>query len=237
MHLPHRTSRPATPASSHERTSPDETLHIPRPRALARHALPNLIEASIIPLAVYYGALWTVGVWGGLVAALVWSYTAVIRRVVARRPVPGLLLLGLVGITARTAMALASGSLFVYFLQPTLTTVLVGAVFLLSVPAGRPLAERLAGDFCPLPETFTGSAPVRRFFARITILWAFVQLANAAVSIWLLATQSIGTYVLARTVLSWALTGGAIVASTLYFKRSMRRHGITVHWRWLPDAA
>lgn len=212
-------------------------LEIPRLGALARHALPNLIEASIIPLVVFYGALWTVGVWGGLVAALVWSYTAVIRRVVTRTPVPGLLLLGLVGITARTVMALVSGSVFVYFLQPTLTTVLIGAVFLLSVPAGRPLAQRLAGDFCPLPETFTGSAPVRRFFARITVLWALVQLTNAAVSIWLLATQSVETYVLARAVLSWALTGGAILASTLYFKWSMRRHGITVHWRAVPGAA
>ena len=101
---------------------------------------------------------------------------------------------------------------------------LVGAVFLVSVPAGRPLAHRLAGDFCPLPDAFMGSPPVRRFFARITVLWAFVQLTNAAVSLWLLATQSVETYVFARTVLSWVLTGGAVVASTLYFKRSMRRH-------------
>lgn len=212
-------------------------LELPRLRAMARHALPNLIEASIIPLVVFYGALWLVGVWGGLAAALAWSYTAVIRRLVTRTPVPGLLILGLVGITARTAVAAASGSVFVYFLQPTLTTVLIGAVFLLSVPAGRPLAERLAGDFCPLPATFMGSPPVRRFFARITVLWAFVQLTNAAVSLWLLATQSIETYVLARAVLSWTLTGGAILASTLYFKRSMRRHGITVHWRGAPRAA
>ena len=137
----------------------------------------------------------------------------------------------LTGLTARTAVALVSGSVFVYFLQPTLTTVVVGAVFLLSVPAGRPLAERLAGDFCPLPETFVGSPPVRRFFARITVLWALVQLTNAALGIWLLATQPVETYVLARTALSWVLTGGAILASTLYFKHSMRRHGITVHWR------
>lgn len=204
---------------------------------MARHALPNIVEASIIPLAVFYGALWTVGVWGGLIAALIWSYTAVIRRVVTRTPVPGLLLLGLVGITARTAMAVASGSVFVYFLQPTLTTVLVGGIFLLSVPAGRPLAHRLAGDFCPLPDSFMGSPPVRRFFARITLLWAFVQLTNAAVSLWLLATQSVETYVLARAVLSWGLTGAAIVASTLYFKRSMRRHGITIHWRGAPARA
>lgn len=212
-------------------------LEIPRLRAMARHALPNLVEGSLIPLAVFYGALWLVGVWGGLVAALVWIYVAIARRLVTRTPVPGLLVLGAAGMTARTVVAAVSGSVFVYFLQPTLTTVLIAGVFLASVPAGRPLAERLAGDFCPLPESFMGSPPVRRFFARITVLWAFVQLTNATVSVWLLMTQPVGTYVMAKTVVSWLLTGGAVLVSTLYFKRSMHSNGITVHWRGAPRAA
>ena len=212
-------------------------LEIPRLRAMARHAVPNLIEASLIPLVVFYGALWLVGIWGGLVAALVWSYTAIARRVVTRTPVPGLLVLGAVGLTARTVVAAVSGSVFIYFLQPTLTTVLIAGVFLVSVPAGRPLAERLAGDFCPLPDTFMASPPVRRFFARITVLWAFVQLTNAAFSIWLLMTQPVGTYYVAKTAGSWLLTGGAILASTAYFKWSMRRHGIAIQWRGAPHAA
>ena len=212
-------------------------LEIPRLRAMARHALPNLVEASLVPLVVFYGALWLVGVWGGLVAALAWSYVAIARRVVTGTPVPGLLVLGAVGLTARTIVAAVSGSVFIYFLQPTLTTVLIAGVFLASVPAGRPLAERLAGDFCPLPATFMASPPVRRFFARITVLWAFVQLTNAALSLWLLATQPVGTYYVAKTAGSWVLTGGAILASTMYFKWSMRRHGITIHWRGVPHAA
>lgn len=212
-------------------------IEIPRLRALARHALPNLVEGTLVPLGVFYAALWLVGVRGGLVAGLAWSYVAIGRRLAARRPVPGLLVLGTAGLTARTVVALASGSVFVYFLQPTLTTVLIAGVFLASVPAGRPLAERLAGDFLPLPDTFLGSAPVRRFFARITVLWAFVQLANAALSIWLLLTQPVATYVVARTAGSWLLTGSAVVASTLWFRWEMQRHGITVLWRSSARAA
>jgi hypothetical protein len=206
-------------------------LEIPRLRALARHALPNLVEATVVPLLVFYAALWLVGVWGGLIGALVWSYTAIVRRLVMGRPVPGLLVLGAIGLTARTVVAALSGSVFVYFLQPTLTTVFIAGVFLASVPAGRPIAERLAGDFCPLPATFIGSPPVRRFFARITVLWAFVQLTNAALSVWLLITQPVGTYVLAKSVTSWGLTIIAVGLSTLYFKLSMRNHGIAIHWR------
>jgi hypothetical protein len=62
------------------------------------------------------------------------------------------------------------------------------------------------------------------------VLWAFVQLTNAGLSIWLLLTQPVGTYVVAKATASWLLTGGAIVLSTLYFKRSMRNHGIAIHW-------
>src|SRR5437763_2511540 len=128
-------------------------VEIPRLREMARHALPHLIEATFIPLVLFYAFLWTAGVWGALVAALVWSYAALIRRAVTGKRIPGILVLGTIGITARTIAAFASGSTFIYFLQPSLTTVGIAGAFLLSVPAGRPLAERLAHDFVPLdPE-------------------------------------------------------------------------------------
>ena len=66
---------------------------------------------------------------------------------------PGVLVIAALGLTARSVVALASGSsgLFVYFLQPSLATALVGGAFLFSVPLGRPLAEKLAHDFVPMP--------------------------------------------------------------------------------------
>ena len=67
---------------------------------------------------------------------------------------------------------------------------------------------------------------MRRFFLQITLLWAFTQLANAAVTLWLLFSQSLATFLVAKTLVSWGLTGTAIVVSTIWFHRSMRRHGI-----------
>jgi hypothetical protein len=140
--------------------------------------------------------------------------------------VPGILLLASVTLTARTVVAMASGSVVVYFLQPTLGTALVAGAFLLSVPLRRPLAERLARDFCPIPSGVLAHAPVRRFFLQISLLWAFTQLANATVTLWLLLSQSLATFLVAKTLVSWGLTGGAILVSTLWFRRSMRRHGV-----------
>ena len=45
-------------------------------------------------------------------------------------------------LTVRTVIANASGSVFIYLLQLTLDESAVAGAFLLSVPAGRPLAER-----------------------------------------------------------------------------------------------
>ncbi|MBV8162119.1 MAG: hypothetical protein JO265_14450 [Acidimicrobiia bacterium] len=203
-------------------------VEIPRLRTMARHALPHLIEATIVPLILFYALLWTAGVWGALVAALAWSYAAILRRVVTGQRIPGILLLGTLGITARTVAAFATGSVFVYFLQPTLTTVAIAAAFLLSVPAGRPLAERLAHDFVPLEPEVLRLPGVQRVFIRITILWAFVNLANAAVSIVLLMSQPVGTFVAVKTLGSMLFVGAAVGASTLWFKQALRNHNISV---------
>jgi hypothetical protein len=203
-------------------------LELPRLRTLARQALPHLVEATLVPAVLFYVMLRTAGVHGALAAGLAWSYAALGRRLVRRERIPGVLVIGALGITARTALALATGNAVVYFLQPTLTTAVVATAFLASVPSRQPLAERLAADFCPIPETMLRWAPMRRFFRRISLLWGGVQLANAAVTAWLLATQPLTTFVVVRAVASLLLTGGAIAVSTVWFFWSMRRHGLVV---------
>jgi len=201
-------------------------LELPHPRAIARHAIPHIIEATLLPLAVFYLALWAAGFWGAVLAATVWSYGTVLRRLLRRERVPGILVIGVVLVTARTLLAVQTGSAFLYFLQPTLGTVLVAGLFLLSVPIGKPLAERLAADFCPLPASLLARPFMRRFFIRISLLWAAVFLTNAAISIYLLLNQSVAAYMLTKQAASSGVWVAAIVASTWYFVRLMRHHGI-----------
>ena len=99
---------------------------------------------------------------------------------------------------------------------------------MLSVPAGRPLAERLAHDFVPLEPEVLRLPGVQRVFIRITILWAFVNLASAAVSITLLLSQPVSTFYAAKTVFGWLLMVSAISASTMWFKQALRNHNISV---------
>jgi hypothetical protein len=217
-------------------TADAEHFEIPRLAAVARHSVPRIVECTLIPLGLFYGFLYLVGVWGAILAALAWSYAAVIRRLIAGERIPGLLYLATIGATARTVLALVSGSVFVYFLQPSLVTAAVGAAFLLSVPIGQPLAQKLAHDFVPIPHAFMRRPAIRQVFVRITVVWAVVNLVNAGGAIALLLTQPVGVYVAAKTVLSWVMTGAGIAVSAWWFKRTTRRQGILVDNRVLTPA-
>jgi uncharacterized protein DUF3159 len=207
---------------------PPVQFQIPRLGHIARHAFPRVIEGTLFPLFLFLVFIRLTGVWGAMIAGMVWTYGLLMFRVVRKERVPGILVLGSMTLTARTALAFLSGSSFVYFLQPSLSTALIAGSFLLSVPLGRPLAERLARDFVPMPEDVMANRHVRRFFLQISLLWGFMQLLNAAVTVWLLTSQSLTTFLVAKTAISWTITLSAISFSVVWFHRSMARNGIVV---------
>jgi intracellular septation protein A len=201
-------------------------FEFPRVRTLARQVLPSVIEGSIIPVALFLVMLRVLGLWGAILVGLGWSYTAIVRRLVTHRPVPGIMIIGAATLTARTILALATGSSFVYFLQPTLGTALVAVAFLLSVPLGRPLAQRIASDFCPIPPEVLAHDHVKRLFLRISLLFAFTLSLNAGLALWLQVSQSVGTFVVVKSLASAVMTIAAVIVSIVWFKRSMRRQGL-----------
>lgn len=205
-------------------------MHLPSPRAFVRHALPTLIESTIGPAALFYVVLVTAGFRGALIAALAWSFLAAARRVLQRQRVPGMLLLGLVLVALRTGIAYATGSAFIYFVQPTAATFLVAVVFLITAAAGRPFVQRLAHDFCPFDPELMKRDFLRRFFLRISLLWAAVLTTNAGFVMFLLLRTSLRAFVIERTMVSCVLMVGGVALSVLWFIRAMRNHGIAVRF-------
>jgi intracellular septation protein A len=210
-------------------------IHLPPIRELGRRAAENVLEATLVPLALFYLFLSTVGLRGALVAALCWSYAAVGRRIATGQRMPGLLVLATILVTVRFCIAMSTGSTFVYFLQPTLGTFLVAGVFLASVSLRKPLAQRLAHDFCALPESLTANLRVQRFFAQISLLWALVYLVNGSTTLYLLMHESVGTFLLLKFVISTTCPLSAIAASAAYFFKSLREENIVLRWH-RPDA-
>jgi intracellular septation protein A len=195
------------------------TLDLPPLRVLARQALPRVIEGAVVPTLLFVTLLRLGGQSWAITGGLMWSALVIGARLALRRRVPTIVLLGLGALALRTSLALAAGSSFVYFLQPTLGTATVGLVFLASALVGRPVILRLARDFCPLPDDVMAHGHLRRFFLGISVLWGVVQLLNAGLTLWLLLSQSLGTFVVIRTTLAYTLTGTAIAISVLWFQR------------------
>lgn len=195
---------------------------------MARRAVPHLIEGTLLPLGLFYLTMWILGIWGAIAVSLTWSWGIVGLRLITHRRVPGLVLLGAVALTARSLVSYLAASEFIYFLQPTIATVLLATAFLLSAPSGRPLAERLAHDFLPMPGWFASHPLIRRFFIRITVLWGAIQLANAGISLWLLMSQPVPVYLVTKTVATTLIMGAAVCGSTLWFRRLVDRHGLSV---------
>lgn len=196
---------------------------LPRLTSLARQAVPRLLEGVVAPLAVFYAALAVLGLTGALIAAVSWVYLGVAWRLVRGIRVPATMFLAAIAVTVRALVGFWTGSWVVYFIQPELGTICISMAFLASVRLNRPLVQKLTLDYIHLPSAVLKHERMRRFFARITLLWAFVLLANSTVSIWLALHQSLGTFMLLRTSAVAVISGCAIAFSIFAFKRVLGR--------------
>jgi intracellular septation protein A len=197
---------------------------------LLRDVAGHLGESMIIPLALFYGILVSAGLQFALIGALSWAYFAVGVRLVQRGRPPALLLATAALATVQVGLTLAAGSPVVFLLQPTAATYLFAAALLVTVPLDRPLIQRLAHDFCPLPPEVVSSAPLRRFFQRLSLLWASVLLVNASVTLGLLLTTPTTWSVPVATAASMPVVAVGLCMSYAWFRTSLKAGGYRLVW-------
>ena len=118
----------------------------------------------------------------------------------------------------------------VYFLQPTITTVFVGVAFMVSVPMGSPLAQKLAYDLLPFDDSTKAHPQVRQFFVRLSLIWAATSLVNASITIWLLLTQSTTTFVVVKSFLGPSTAAVTIGIAFIWFRFTIARTGTRLVW-------
>ena len=206
---------------------PGASIRIPGLRALARHALPGIIEGAVIPALLLFLGLKTMGIWGGLSLGLAWSYAGIVRRSVRGSRVSGLLLLAAFTLTLRSVVSGISGNMGLYLIQPALGEFALGLAFAASLVTREPLVGRLAGDFVPLGD-LTERPAVAAVFRQLTALWAVVFVVNALLGLGMLMNQSAETYILVRPTASLIVRGAGIALSIVWFRMGLRRRGVRV---------
>jgi hypothetical protein len=193
---------------------------------VARGGGPKLLEARVVPGVVFYACLVTSGVGLAYVSALAWVFGCIGWRAMRRRPVPFILVLAAMGVTVRTAVAMATGSTFVYFAQPILLTVVTAGVFLVSLVVGRPVIERIADDFWPITSEMSENPRVQSLFRGLTVLWAGVNLVIATLTFVLLVSLPLATFVAVKQVAALAINVTAVTVTIVWSHRTACREGL-----------
>ncbi|HYF72818.1 MAG TPA: hypothetical protein VD864_08345, partial [Nocardioides sp.] len=117
-------------------------------------------------------------------------------------------------------------STYLYFLQPIISDGLIGLTFLVTLGTARPMVARLAGDFYPMDDELHVRPRIRRLFWCLTLGWAMLCLGKATMTLWLLQSQSLETFVLVKSVSILLINATAIAATIGAAVLVARREGL-----------
>jgi hypothetical protein len=195
--------------------------------AVGRRLMPYLIEATVVPTALYYAVFMLFGSSGwAIIAAASWTYMSVVRRLLMRRTISGLLMLATAGISVRIVLYLFNDSTFVYFAQPIARTVAMSLMFAVSAVAGRPLVARFANDFCAFDADVGCRPAIVSLFRRLTFLWAGAQAIIAGVNLTLLLTVPVAVFVGTAAATAWVVMSLGVIITVSDAVTTTRRDGL-----------
>jgi len=208
------------PRTAHQ--PPEVVIELGALRPALLRAARLFLETVLVPTALLFVLLHTVGLVAGLSAVLGWCVLTVAIRWISGRHLPGTLLLCAGMLCARATIALLLSSALVYLLQPVAGSILMAALFLGSAAIGRPITMRLARDFVALPSHLFHHRGVRRMFTQVALLWGIGRLLDAGMSLGALH-WGLDAGLLSRGVFSGVLTTITVAVCTVWGWRCLRR--------------
>ncbi|MFW7267100.1 VC0807 family protein [Gluconacetobacter sp. Hr-1-5] len=176
--------------------------------------------------------------WGDVHALLASSMPPLAWSVggfILRRRIDALSLIALAGIALSLLAFIGGGSARLLELREQAATLLIGLAFLFSAAIGKPLISPLAratmarqsaqalADF----DARRNDAPVRHTIMAMTLVWGFGLLANAVVSVVLIYSLPINTYLVVGPIIGYATMGGLTLWTVLYRRYRIRHAAIS----------
>jgi hypothetical protein len=224
---------PAPPAAGPTESGPERhvVIEVGELRPALVRAARLFLETVLVPTALLFVLLHTVGLVAGLCAVLGWCVVTVGIRWIFGQHMPGTLLLCVGMLCGRSCVALVLSSALVYLIQPVIGSAIMALLFLGSAAIGRPVTIRLARDFVALPPHLFQRRGTRRVFTQVAVLWGTSRLLDVGMSLSLLH-WGLDAGLLSRGLFSGILTAVTVVVCAMWGWRSMRRiPGVTLRLR------
>lgn len=207
-----------------------EHLELPRPLRLVRCTVWSLTESAGLPIGAYAVGAWLGGRDAGLLAGLAAIWVMAVIRKVATGSVPSLLTISAIVLTVQTALAIATGELWIFLLQFPLANFCMCVLFARTASGPNPIVARLAAEVVALRQPTTHHPGLHRFFQGATWLWAGIFLLLTASLAVLMVTEPTAMFLTLSTVATAALVVVGTGASTLWFLSVLRRLGLSLRF-------
>jgi uncharacterized membrane protein len=206
--------------------SPPAPASPPHLRDVVRRVAVSLATAVVAPAVLFTTTLVLFGVTTAMIVALVWMLSATAWRHATGRQVSGLLVLTVAIMLVKTTITFATGSTFIYFVQPVVVDATVATIFLVSLATDRPLVARLAPDFYPMDPEVASRPPIQQLFRRLTLLWGLVIVAKGSITLWLLLSLSTVHFVVIKNGAIISITLATAATTVLWSSLVGRREGL-----------
>jgi hypothetical protein len=190
----------------------------------ARAVLKGAIEVSracLMPLALFFVGSDLANITVGALISCGWTAGVIAWQVTRSKKLSGLIIISLTSALMRLIGTVATGSSFVFFALPTVSTATTAALLAWSTGWATPLLVRIAGDVVPVFGAVLAVDTSRRVITRLSWTWATVYTLNAVVTLTLLVATPLHFFVFAHILAGWTLAGigGAVSVQVT------RRHG------------
>ena len=200
--------------------------------ALLKRLAPIAIELAVnvaAPLLIYDLTVSRLGEVGALLASsaapMLWTLVEFARH----RRVDAISMLVLLGLCLSLAMYLGGGGVHLLQLREKLVTGIIGAVFLVSAAAGRPLIYELyrasmkrdpeRADALAQLESRADDPRLKAVFRTITLVWGFGLIAESALAVLLVTMLSVRDYLVIGPLAGYGVIGLLSLWTFLYVRQ------------------
>lgn len=190
-------------------------------RLIAPKALGNLIVGGVVPSVLFLAGRRTAGLAAAVALTAGWNCSWQALRWLKRKPLSGLLMLGMLELGLRTTVGLTLHSARLFFLAPAVATAITGAVYIVSSARSRPLLAMVVADLVPTPLVDLSHPAARDVIRRLSILYGAEQILVATISVLMILDLTTTQYVAAHMIVSWSVGAVVLLGGVAAFRREL----------------